>query len=154
MCPGSQFAWSSMSSICLGNNEPIFREYVSFIMINEVHNELPTGAFRDCGVDLGVDFAREGRWLLRWLAPVKSPGFEDEVRPVQCLHPAPSGPCLVVDRPARVDLLVSAGWNQAPARPAHEWSMQAVIGRSCASQPPAWTRWLVHNGRGQPEDLG
>jgi hypothetical protein len=27
-----------MSSICLGNNEPRFREYVSFIIINEVHN--------------------------------------------------------------------------------------------------------------------
>jgi len=51
--------------------------------------------------------------------------------------------------------LVAAGWNQAPARPARKWSMQAVIGRSCASQPSDWTRWLVRSdGRGQPEGLG
>ena len=41
-----------------------------------------------------------------------------EVRPVQCLHTATSRACLRVGRPARLDLLVAAGWNQAPARPA------------------------------------
>ena len=65
------------------------------------------------------------------------------VRPVQCLHPAPSRPCKLVDRPASVDLLVAAGWNQAPASPAHEWSMKAVFERPCASQPSASTRWYV-----------
>ena len=65
------------------------------------------------------------------------------VRPVQCLHPAPSRPCKHVDRPARVDLLVAAGWNQALASPAHEWSMKADFERYCASQPSASTRWYV-----------
>ena len=79
-------------------------------------------------------------------------GFE--VRPVQCLHTATSRACLRVGRTARLDLLVAAGWNQAPARPAREWSMQAVIGRSCASQPPDWTRWLVRTAGGSPKILG
>ena len=65
------------------------------------------------------------------------------VRPVQCLHPAPSRPCKHVDRPARVDLLVAAGWDHAPASPAHEWSMKADFERSCASQPSASTHWYV-----------
>ena len=34
-------------------------------------------------------------------------GFE--VRPMHCLRPVPSRPCLLVDRPARVDFLVAAG---------------------------------------------
>ena len=63
--------------------------------------------------------------------------------------------CLRVGRDLRaLDLLVAAGWNQAPARPAREWSMQAVIGRSCASQPPDWTRWLswyLRTAGGSPE---
>ena len=65
------------------------------------------------------------------------------VRPVQCLHPVPSRPCQLVDRSVRVDLLVAAGWNQAPASPAHEWSMEADFERPCASQPSASTRWYV-----------
>ena len=65
------------------------------------------------------------------------------VRPVQCLHPVPSRPCQLVDRSVRVDLLVAAGWNQAPASPAHEWSMEAEFERPCASQPSASTRWYV-----------
>jgi hypothetical protein len=77
-------------------------------------------------------------------------GFE--VRSVQCLHSAPSRPCLPVGRPARVDLLLAAGWNQAAARPAREWSMQGVIGRSYASRPSAWTRWP--DGTEKSEDLG
>ena len=64
-------------------------------------------------------------------------------RPVQCLQPVPSRPCQLVDRSARVDLLVAAGWNQAPASPAHEWSMEAVFERPCASQPSASTRSYV-----------
>ena len=64
-------------------------------------------------------------------------------RSVQCLQPVPSRPCQLVDRSARVDLLVAAGWNQAPASPAHEWSMEADFERPCASQPSASTRWYV-----------
>ena len=79
-------------------------------------------------------------------------GFE--VRPVQCLHTATSRACLRVGRPARLDLLVAAGWNQAPARPAREWSMQAVIGPSCASQPPDGIQWLVRTAGGSPKILG
>ena len=77
-----------------------------------------------------------------------------EVRPVQCLHTATSRACLRVGRPARLDLLVAAGWNQAPARPAREWSMQAVIGPSCASQPPDGIQWLVRTAGGSPKILG
>jgi hypothetical protein len=83
-------------------------------------------------------------------------GFE--VRPVQCLHTATFRACLRVGRDLRaLDLLVAAGWNQAPARPGREWSMQAVIGRSCASQPPDWTRWLswyLRTAGGSPKILG
>ena len=64
-------------------------------------------------------------------------------RPVQCRHPVPSRPCQLVDRSVRVALLVAAGWNQAPASPAHEWSMEADFERPCASQPSASTRWYV-----------
>ena len=77
-----------------------------------------------------------------------------ELRPVQCFHTATSRACLRVGRPARLDLLVAAGRNQAPARPVREWSMQAVIGRSCASQPPDWTQWLVRTAGGSPKILG
>ena len=77
-----------------------------------------------------------------------------EVRPVQCLHTATSRACLRVGRPARLDLLVAAGWNQAPAGPAREWSMQAVIGPSCASQPPDGIQWLVRTAGGSPKILG
>ena len=77
-----------------------------------------------------------------------------ELRPVQCLHTAASRACLRVGRPARLDLLVAAGRNQAPARPVREWSMQAMIGRSCATQPPDWTQWLVRTAGGSPKILG
>ena len=73
---------------------------------------------------------------------------------MQCLHTATSRACLRVGRPARLNLLVAAGRNQAPARPAREWSMQAVIGPSCASQPPDWTQWLVRTAGGSPKILG
>jgi hypothetical protein len=94
---------------------------------------------------------REGGYSSRYIT-----GFE--VRPVQCLHTATFRACLRVGRDLRaLDLLVAAGWNQAPARPGREWSMQAVIGRSCASQPPDWTRWLswyLRTAGGSPKILG
>jgi hypothetical protein len=75
---------------------------------------------------------------------------------VQCLHPAPSGPCLVVDRPARVDLLVAAGWNQAPARPAHECMVDASCRRALLrlSAIRLDLVTVVRDDRGQPKDLG
>lgn len=40
-----------------------------------------------------------------------------EVRPVHCHRPAPSRPCLLVGRPARVDFMVAAGWiKRRPGR--------------------------------------
>jgi hypothetical protein len=52
--------------------------------------------------------------------------------------------------------LVAAGWNQAPARPARKWSMQAVIGRSCASQrhPTGPGGWYGATAGGSPKVLG
>ena len=70
-----------------------------------------------------------------------------EVRPVQCLHTATSRACLRVGRPARLDLLVAAGWNQAPAGPAREWSMQAVMGPLAPlSHPTGSSGWYGRQG--------
>ena len=92
-------------------------------------------------------------WILREAASSRYI-TGSEVRPVQCTHTTTSRACLRVGRPARLDLLVAAGWNQAPARPAREWSMQAVIGPSCASQPPDGIQWLVRTAGGSPKILG
>ena len=104
-----------------------------------------------CGLRPGALSAWDG-FCARAASSRHITGFE--VRPVQCLHTATSRACLRVGRPARLDLLVAAGWNQAPARPAREWSMQAVIGPSCASQPPDGIQWLVRTAGGSPKILG
>ena len=44
--------------------------------------------------------------------------------------------------------------DQAPARPARELSMQAVIGRSCASRPPVWARRLYLTAGSSPKTSG
>ena len=85
-------------------------------------------------------------WILREAASSRYI-TGSEVRPVQCTHTTTSRACLRVGRPARLDLLVAAGWNQAPAGPAREWSMQAVMGPLAPlSHPTGSSGWYGRQG--------
>ena len=92
----------------------------------------------------GVDFAR-GR-----LRPLhhRLRGAIGAVPSLSTLQTLPARRPTCARRPSAC----RTGWNQAAARPAREWSMQGVIGRSYASRPSGWTRWP--NGTEKSEDLG